>query len=274
MIKGMTGFGTTSFTYQGRNYVVIVRSVNHKFLDYSLSLPNGLFLLEPKIKKELSRYINRGRITVQLVVPEVSEREPLLNKKLLFKYYNLINNVSKSLKIKQDVGVGDILDLPDVIHFKKTDNYCNNKFLSLFIKVLRRAAMDLMAMRKKEGKTIYLDLVKRTKKIEQKLKLIKNRLIGIIEEQKTKLTNDELKDFLKNYNIEEEVVRLEFHVKTFRTTIEQSGAVGKILDFITQEMQREINTLAAKLRDARVCYDGVIIKDEIEKIREQLQNVE
>jgi uncharacterized protein (TIGR00255 family) len=110
--------------------------------------------------------------------------------------------------------------------------------------------------------------------IQQKLKLIKIRLANIIEEQKTRLTNDELKDFLKDYNIEEEVVRLEFHVKTFRDTIEQSGAVGKILDFITQEMQREINTLSAKIRDAQISYNGVIIKDEVEKIREQLQNVE
>jgi len=176
--------------------------------------------------------------------------------------------------IKQDVGVGDILDLPDVIHFKKIDDYCNNKFLSLFTKALKRAALDLMSLRKKEGKTIHADLAKRTRKIEQKLKLIKNRLVTIIEQQKTKLTSDELKDFLKDYNIEEEVVRLEFHVKTFKSTIEQSGAVGKILDFITQEMQREINTLSAKFRDAKVSYDGVIIKDEIEKIREQLQNVE
>jgi uncharacterized protein (TIGR00255 family) len=211
---------------------------------------------------------------VQLVVPEVREREPLLNKKLLFKYYRLINNISRSLKIKQDVGVGDILDLPDVLYFKSTDEYCNKKFISLFTKALKRALAGLLALRKKEGKSIYADLVKRIRTIEQKLKLIKTGLLRIIEEQKAKLTNDELKEFLKDYNIEEEIVRLEFHVKTFKSTVGQGGAVGKVLDFITQEMQREVNTLAAKFRDAKVSYNGVIIKDEIEKIREQLQNVE
>lgn len=274
MIKGMTGFGTASFAFQGRNHVVSIRSVNHKFLDYSLSLPNGLFILESNIKKELSKFLNRGRITVQLVVPDVCEREPLLNKKLLFKYYNLIHGISKSLAIKQDIGVGDMLDLPDVIYFRKTNEYCNRKFLSLFNKALKCALRDLLSLRKKEGQIIYWDLIKRIKKIEQKLKLIKRNLVNIIEEQKTKLSSEELRDFLKDYNIEEEVVRLEFHVKTFKSTLAEKGAVGKILDFITQEMQREINTLGAKLRDAKVSYSSVIIKDEIEKIREQLQNVE
>jgi uncharacterized protein (TIGR00255 family) len=198
----------------------------------------------------------------------------VLNKKLLFNYYRLIKSITKSLRIKQDVSVGDILGLPDVIYFKKVDEYGDRKFLSLFNKALKSALKGLLSLRKKEGRIIYTQLSKRMKIIQQKLKLIKIRLANIIEEQKTRLTNDELKDFLKDYNIEEEVVRLEFHVKTFRDTIEQSGAVGKILDFITQEMQREINTLSAKIRDAQISYNGVIIKDEVEKIREQLQNVE
>ncbi len=129
-------------------------------------------------------------------------------------------------------------------------------------------------MRKKEGRAIYLDLLRRTKKMMGKLKLIKQILLATIEEQKKKLNNDELQEFLKNYNIEEEVVRLEFHVKTLKKTMSQNGPSGKTLDFITQEMQREINTLSAKFRDSRVSYSSVIIKDEIEKIREQLQNVE
>jgi len=274
MIKGMTGFGTESFSFKGRNYAVSIRSVNHKFLDYSLNLPNGLFLLEAKIKKELSGSLLRGRISVQLVMPEVCDREPLLNKKLLFKYYNLINNISKALMIKKDIGVSDMLDLPDVIYFKKTDQYYNRRFLALFNRALKRALRGLLVLRKKEGAAIHAELVKSIGKIEQKLKLIKARLVSIIEEQKTRLSHDELKEFLTDYNIEEEIVRLEFHVKTFKDTLAEKGSVGKVLDFITQEMQREVNTLGAKFRDAKASYNSVIIKDEIEKMREQLQNVE
>lgn len=274
MIKGMTGFGTASFSYKGKNYTLSIRSVNYKFLDYTLNLPNGLFILEANIKKELSKHLNRGRITLQLVVPEVCEREPILNKKLLHRYYNLINNIGKSLKIKQDLAVSDILNMPDVIYLKKAEEYRDKKFLSLFNKAMNKALASLLVLRKKEGKTMYFELIKRLKKIEIKLKLIKNKLTSIIEEQKNKLSSEELKEFLTNYNIEEEVVRLEFHVKTFKDTIKEKGPVGKILDFITQEMQREANTLSAKFREAKVSYYSVIIKDEIEKIREQLQNVE
>ena len=274
MIRGMTGFGTSSFSYKGKKYVVNIKSVNHKFLDYAISLPDGLFGFEAKIKKELSKCLNRGRITFQLLSLEPYGHEPALDRKLLYKYFGLINNIGRSLKIKQDIGLRDIIDLPDVIYYKKHSDCSDRKFLSLFNRAMHKALSDLAALRKKEGKAIYLDLLKRTQKINKTLQSIKKRLISIIEEQKTQLDSDALKDFLKNYNIEEEIVRLNFHVKTFKKTIIQSGPSGKILDFISQEMQREINTLSAKFRDTKVSYDSVVIKDEIEKIREQLQNVE
>ena len=274
MIRGMTGFGTSSFVFKGKSYVVNIRSVNHKFLDYVINLPNGLFSLEARVKKELSKLIKRGRVTFHLVAPDSSDREPVLNRQLLLKYFRLIKDIGRSLNIKQDIGVSDIIDLPEVICFRRVNEYSSKKFLLLFNKALQRALDNLVSLRKKEGRVIHFDLLRRTKKINQKLKLIKKRLISLIERQKSRLSSEELKEFLKNYNIEEEIVRLEFHVKTFKNTIVQTGSLGKILDFITQEMQREINTLSAKFRDSRVSYSSVIIKDEIEKIREQLQNVE
>lgn len=274
MISGMTGFGISSFSYKGKKYTISIRSVNHKFLDYVINLPDELLGIEAQIKRDLSKFLKRGRINFQFSGPECYEREPVLNRHLLFKYSKLIKNISDYLKIKQDINLGDIIDLPEVIYFKKINEYSNKKFLSLLNKATHWALVDLVNLRKKEGRVIYFDLVKRIKKIQMKLQLIKKRMLIIIEEQKKILNSDELKEFLKNYNIEEEVVRLVFHVKTFKNTIMQTGSVGKILDFITQEMQREINTLSAKFRDAQVSYNSVIIKDEIEKIREQLQNVE
>jgi uncharacterized protein (TIGR00255 family) len=274
MINGMTGFGTSSFSYNGKSHTVSIKSVNHKFLDYAINLPEELFSLEAEIKKELTGSLKRGRVTFQLASPQPSAQDPVLNKKLLFKYFHLFKKISHTLNIKQDIVLRDIVDLPEVIYFRKVNEYANRKFLSLFNRAMRRALGDLVSLRKKEGKAICFDLWKRMQKIDEKLKLIKKRLVIIIEEQKTKLSSDELKEFLKAYNIEEEVIRLEFHVKTFKKTILQKGSLGKILDFITQEMQREINTLSAKFRDSQVSYSSVIIKDEIEKIREQLSNVE
>jgi uncharacterized protein (TIGR00255 family) len=274
MIKGMTGFGTSSFSHKGNKYTVVIRSVNHKFLDYVINLPDGLFNMEAKIKKDLSKLLSRGRVTFQLLCLEPYAREPVLNKELLTKYFALMKNIRNSLKIKQDIALRDIISLPDVIYLKKTNEYSDKNFLSLLNKTIGRSLRDLSSMRHQEGRTIFYDLFKRIRKVEEKLRLIKVKLASIIAEQKTKLSGEELSEFFKNYNIEEEVVRLCFHVKTFKSTISQSGSVGKILDFITQEMQREINTLSAKIRDSQISYHSVIIKDEIEKIREQLQNVE
>lgn len=274
MIRGMTGFGTSSFSYKGKKYAVNIKSVNHKYLDYVINLPDGLFGFEAKIKKELSKCLSRGRVTFQLLSLEPYGHEPVLDSRLLYQYAGLINNIGRSLKIKQDIGLRDIIDLPEVIYFKKNTDCSEKKFLSVFNRAMHKALRGLSALRKKEGKAIYLDLLPRAQKINKKLQLIKKKLVSIIEEQKTKLDSDALKEFLKNYNIEEEVVRLDFHIKTFKKTISQSGPLGKMLDFITQEMQREINTLSAKFRDTQVSYDSVVIKDEIEKMREQLQNVE
>ena len=274
MIKGMTGFGSSSFAYKGKKYVVSIRSVNHKFLDIVINLPEGLVSLESKIKKDLSQSLSRGRVTFQITSLEPYGHEPVLNRHLLDKYTDLIQSVSRHLKIKQDIRLRDIIDLPEVIYFRKSTDYSGRRFLSLFERATSKALNNLASLRKKEGLAIYWDLRKRTKHIEQKLKSVKNRVSHIIEEQKSKLDSEELKEFLKNYNIAEEIVRLEFHVKTFTKTLNQSGPSGKILDFITQEMQREINTLSAKLRDSQVSYSSVFIKDEIEKIREQLQNIE
>lgn len=274
MITGMTGFGSRSFSYKGRRFVVNIRSVNHKFLDFVINLPDGFFNLETRIKKELSGPLNRGRTTFQLMSIDQPKRKPILDEGLLLDYFRLIKDIGRSLKIKQEIGLVDIINLPGIIYLRGVDECLNKIFLSGFYKTMKRALEDLVLLRKKEGKQIYLDFTRQTQAISQRLKSIKARLDKIIGFQKTKLSPDELKDFLKDYNVEEEIKRLEFHIITFKQTMAKAAPVGKVLDFITQEMQREINTLSAKFRDSRVSYLSVLIKDEIEKIREQLQNVE
>lgn len=274
MINGMTGFSTRAFLYRGKRFVINIRSVNHKFLDYVINLPDGFFNLEAKIKKELSKFLNRGRVTFQLIGIDPPQYQPILNKKLLFGYLGLVKNIGTSLKIKQNIGLTDIINLPEVIYLKKIDAYSCKDFLSVFNSVMQKALKDFLLLRKKEGRAIYLDLTRCSQKIAHKLKLIKNRASSMIEKQKSILGNDELNDFLKNYNVEEEISRLKFHLESFKNTLSQAGPVGKVLDFITQEMQREVNTLSAKFRDSKVSYLSVVIKDEIEKMREQLQNVE
>lgn len=274
MIHGMTGFSSKAFLFKGRRWVINIRSVNHKFLDCVITIPDELLVLDEKIKKELRTLLHRGRIVFQLISLDPPVRHLVLNKKLLTAYLNYIKNISRSLHIPMNITASDIVRLPEVISLRASGGHAHKGFSAVFTKAMRVALHKLLILRKKEGKAIYRDLRKRTQTTRRKLSMIEKRVKSIVAEKKQSLSSDELHEFLKDYNIQEEVDRLHFHIASFCATLMQAGSLGKVLDFIVQEMQREINTLSAKFRDARVSYLSVFIKDEIEKIREQLQNVE
>ncbi len=274
MIRGMTGFSSSTFSCQGRRWVINIRCVNHKFLDCVINLPDDLLAIDDKIKKELRKVLYRGRIVFQLISVDPPVRQLALNKKLLSAYLLCMKNISRSLRIKMDIAVNDIIRLPEVISLRPVGGYEQKAFSVACTRAVRGALKKLLSLRKQEGRAICVELQKRTKTIHRRLAMIQARAAVLIADKKKRFTNDELRDFLKSYNIQEEVNRLKFHLTTFRKTLMQSGSLGKVLDFIAQEMQREVNTLSAKFRDARVSYLSVIIKDEIEKVREQLQNVE
>lgn len=274
MIHGMTGFSTQGFLYRQKRWVVTIRSVNHKFFDCVISLPDELQLLEDKVKKELRGSLHRGRVVFSLSSLDLPERKVLLNKKLLGAYLECMKDISRTLHIGMDVSVAEMVHLPEVVSLRPVADYAHKDFASAFTRSMRFALKKLLLMRKKEGAAIAQELRARAATIHRKLAEIRSRAAGIIAANKARLVDEELRDFLKAYNIEEEVNRLAFHIKSFKNTLAQSGPLGKVLDFIVQEMQREINTLSAKFRDARVSYLSIVIKDELEKIREQLANVE
>lgn len=274
MMQGMTGFGTRVFSCRGRRYLISIRSVNHKYLDLVMNVPEGLLELEQLIKKAIAKAFHRGRITFQLSSTEPAGHNVLLNKPLLIKYFHLMKTMSKSLGVPQDIRLRDIVMLPEVISVTRCQERLDKTFITAFTPALQACIHDVVRMRQQEGRTIRGLLGRHSHSISRKIQVIKKRLATIIEQQKKRLTNDELRDFLRSSNIQEELERLEFHLKSFDDTVVQASPLGKVLDFMTQEMQREINTLSAKLRDARVSYLSVLIKDEVETLREQLQNVE
>lgn len=274
MIHGMTGFSSTVFSYHGRRWLMSIRCVNHKFLDCVINLPEELLVMDEKIKKELRSALYRGRIVFGLISLDPPARQLVLDKKLLHAYLHCMKNISRSLNITMDIAVNDIIRLPEVISLRASEGIAFHGFAVVFKKAMRSTLKKLLLMRKKEGQAIGKELRKRAATIRHKLAMIQARAATITAENQKRLDPDELRDFLKSCNIEEEINRLKFHITTFLSTLTQAGSLGKILDFIAQEMQREVNTLSAKFRDERVSYLSVIIKDEIEKIREQVQNVE
>jgi len=277
MIKGMSGFGWSSFFYNGIKYNLILRSVNFKFLEFIINLPEEMINseIESRIKDFLSKYLRRGRITVQLTrEPNICYSQLVLNKETIKKYMVLCKEIRRETGIKDSIGLKDILSLPNIFYFQPIDNFRNPKFIGLFNLALEKATAKLLHLRQQEGRALLKDLMKGIIRIKKSIAKLEKRTKEVFQLKKCQLSSEEYSEFLKNYNINEELSRLKFFIKTFLDKLAKDSSAGKMLDFIIQEMMREINTLGAKFRDEKAFYHCINIKDQIDKIREQIQNVE
>ncbi len=275
MIKSMTGFSAKELKLPGLGKISAeLRSTNHKFLETVLHLPEGFLSLEENIKKIIEARIKRGRINC--VVNIVGERpaEVFLNRQLLKNYIVELARVKRQFKIKNEITLDTLVHLPGVLSL--AENPVSRKAIWPRLKELLSLAVgELLSARQKEGAALYGFLKNRAQGLESDLNKVKARFKKVIVERMGKIKSDEERvAFLKDTDIAEEVERLSFHIRNFLSKIRQNGPVGKELDFIAQEMQREANTMAAKSCDGRVSSKVVQIKSQIEKIREQLQNVE
>ena len=272
MIKGMTGFGLTQRQLAGGKFLLEIKSLNHKFLDMVFHLPPGFIILEDKVKKEIQKKIKRGRVMVSMVFSVLPQQKVVLNKSLARDYYNTLKTLSKHLGLKDHVRLSDVVNLSSAIEIQHPQIAS-----SLWPKIkpaLNEALESLVSMRHSEGTSIYKDLQSKLGLIQSTLILIPRRA-KVIVAQKTKiLSREELPLFLKSTDINEEITRLQYHISNFKNKLKKPSPAGKELDFIAQELQREINTVGAKLPDTQVTSCAIKIKDAIEKIREQLQNVE
>jgi len=275
MIKSMTGFVDRQANLPGLGKVAIeMRSTNHKFLDIVCHLPEGFFYLEEKVKKEIEKKIKRGRITFLFNILSKPKEKVLLNKELLKQYYTSLNKLKTQLKIKEPLKLDTLLQLPGILNIEEPRNFKNRIWPRLRISI-RLALIDLVRHRAKEGQALYLDLKQHNQELNHALGVIKSRFKKVVKEKVKQLpTSDEKSSFLKSSDINEEIIRIRFHINNFQKKLQKSGAVGKELDFIAQELSREANTIGAKSVDALVSGNVVAMKSQIEKMREQLQNVE
>ncbi|MDD3906040.1 MAG: YicC family protein [Candidatus Omnitrophica bacterium] len=292
MIKSMTGFGKGEARFKTGKVVVEIKTVNHKFLEATLKLPTGLTALEDKIKEVLQKKLKRGKVYLNLTHDgSLLKGERIsINRKAARNYYNELAGLGKYLGLKEEVSMKEILALPGVINFDALDRGIE-EFWPKTKKALDMAIEKLVIDRQKEGKALYLDLTGRTKKIASMLATIRSRAHLNIEEYRKRFA-DRVKDltggrdidmgrlemevaiFAKNSDISEEITRLENHLSNFNKTIACDGEVGKKIDFIAQELHREINTIGSKASDFKIAKNVIEIKGEIEKIREQAKNLE
>lgn len=293
MIRSMTGYGKQNLSVGGREYQIEIKSVNHRYLDINVKIPKAISHLEETIKKEISNKIKRGKIDVFVSFENNSEegRKIEINKQLAKLYIEQLKELAQEEKIESNIEVMDIAKIPDVLTIKVDEE--NSKIKDEIKQVTQGAVTRILEMKNIEGEKISQDLLQRIRNIQSKIVEISTKSTGLIEEYVVKLEK-RVKELLKNdevdksrlaqevviyadkCSIEEEITRLKSHIFQFENLISnnQDGAIGKKLDFIIQEMNRETNTIGSKANNLEITNGVIDIKTEIEDIREQVQNIE
>lgn len=291
MIKSMTGYGKATLSKDLRNYQIEIKSVNHRYLDISIKIPRQLSYLEEEIKKEISTKIKRGKVDVFVTFENNSTegKEIKINTELAKIYIQELRNLAQQENIQANIEVTEISKFPDVLSIQNTqeDEILKNEV----IEVAKMATEKLFQMREAEGQKISEDLLIRISNIKEKVNEISKISTGLIEEYVVKLEG-RIKEILKGQqldenrlaqevviyadkcSIEEEVTRLNSHIIQFKNLLNSQEAIGKKLDFIIQEMNRETNTIGSKANNLNITNGVIDIKTELENIREQIQNIE
>ena len=291
MIKSMTGYGRENLSFDKREYQIEIKSVNHRYLDISVKLPRILSYIEETIKKEIASKVKRGKIDVFVTFENNSTegKQIEINKDLAKIYIEELRDLAKKENISSNIEVTEITKYPDVLTIKNVDD--DEKITKEAIEVVKLATDALIEMRKVEGEKIAEDLLKRINEIEVKIEEISKLSTGLIEDYVVKL-NTRIKELLKDQDIDEsrlaqevviyadkcsiqeEVTRLNSHIYQFRELLHSDEAVGKKLDFIIQEMNRETNTIGSKANNLEITNEVINMKTQLENIREQVQNIE
>lgn len=291
MIKSMTGYGKASIEENNRNYQVEIKTINHRYLDISVKMPRILSYLEEEIKKEISTKIKRGKVDV-FINFENNSKEGInikINTEIAKIYIEQLKNLAKQEGIMDNIEVTEVSKFPDVLNIQNTQD--DEKIKIEVLKTVQQATQKLVEMREFEGEKIAKDLLNRINKIEEKVEKISHLSTGLIDEYIVKLKerinkilqNQELDElrlaqevviYADKSSVQEEVTRLNSHIQQFKNLLNSDTNVGKKLDFLIQEMNREINTIGSKANNLEITNEVINVKTELEDVREQVQNIE
>lgn len=295
MIKSMTGFGREHIVANGREIIVEIRSVNHRYYEFTSRTPRAYGYLDEKLKSFLKSGISRGKVeaSVSIYNQEGTDAEIELNKPVAMGYLNALRNAADDLDLDDDLVLSNIIRLPDVFTVVKETE--DEEVIWNEVKAVAQVALDrFVSMRVTEGEKMYDDISGRLDYIEKTVgeieehqpsvsKAYSERLYAKIMETlgQAELDNidkqrvlTEVAVFADKVAIDEETVRLRSHIAQFRDLINSEEPVGRKLDFLVQEVNREVNTIGSKANDLTITKKVVDLKAEIEKIREQIQNIE
>jgi uncharacterized protein (TIGR00255 family) len=273
MITGMTGFGAGAIAFGKVKGIVEIKTVNHRYLDVAFYLPVGFSSLEDKIQKIIAGQMKRGRVTVSVKITERPHTNIILNQESVERYLEFARSLGQKHRIKNDVTVADILRLPGVVEAKEVFVQAGDLW-PVLEKSLQKAVSGVVAMRRREGRALRVDISGQLKRMLLQIGNIKNRTGALLKDTKRKMTSDEFSSYQKSNDINEELARLAHYIDEAKMLLKQAEGAGKKLDFIAQEMQRETNTIGSKVQDKEVAAAVIAIKSKVEKIREQSNNVE
>ena len=292
MIKSMTGFGRCEVQEAERKITVEMKSVNHRYLDVNIKMPKKLNFFESSIRSELKNYIQRGKVDIFISYEDYTESNVCVkyNKELAAEYMSYLNKMAEDFSLDNDVRVSCLSRYPEVLSMEE-QTVDEDALWQLLSKAFKGAAEGFVETRIKEGENLKNDLVEKLNGMLTHVDFITERSPQIIAEYKQRL-EDKVRELLDDSKIDdnrllmevtifadrvcvdEELVRLRSHVEATKDVLLQGGSIGRKLDFIAQEMNREANTILSKSNDLEISNRAIELKTEIEKVREQIQNIE
>lgn len=292
MIKSMTGFGRSEIVKGNRKISVEIKSVNHRYLEAGIKMPKKLNVFESRMRDLLKKYATRGKIDIFINYEDDSESQVNLkfNQNIADEYMAIFNNMSEKYNLKNDMTVGGFARFPEVITMDEVQE--DEEELWHFIEEAMKAALEqFVNTRILEGENLKKDLLGKLDHMEELVAFVEKRSPEIMKEYRSKLES-KVKELLGDTTIDEsriateviiyadkicvdeETVRLRSHIEHARKCLNEEGGIGRKMDFIAQEMNREANTTLSKANDIEISNAAIDLKTEIEKVREQIQNIE
>lgn len=291
MLKSMTGYGRSKLEVEGKEYLIEIKAVNHRFIDVCVKLPRDLSYLEENIKKTVLKSVSRGKIDVSITYSNISTQNGniKINKSLANEYIRQLKELAIENELSDNISVAEILKFPDI--FSSESPMEEADIWKAFEPKICEALVAFNKMRLEEGNKLCEDILNRIDIISKNLEIISSKSTGLVEKYVVKL-EARIKEILKTdivdqnrlaeeavifsdkCSVEEELTRMYSHIEQFKQLINDSNAKGKKIDFLLQEMNRETNTIASKANCLEITKMVIEIKTELENIREQIQNVE
>lgn len=292
MIKSMTGFGRAELQDEVRRFTVEIKSVNHRYLDFNMKMPKKLSVFEAAIRGVLKEYMQRGKVDVFISCEDFSSGRMQLhyNSELAGRYLEYFRQMEKEFALENDIKVSHLSRCPEVLTMEEQEIDVEELWSELE-KALRAAGEQFAASRQVEGKNLKRDLTVKLDSLQANVRRVEERAPEILSEYRNRLET-KMKELLEDTQMEdsriaaevvifadkictdEETVRLNSHIENMKTALNDGEGIGRKLDFIAQEMNREANTILSKANDLETTNIAIELKTEIEKIREQIQNIE